>query len=150
MRSLPRLPEETRAAFLAACRSHVGKTRFRRQGRNERGVDCIGLIAVSLRECGIDWGDVRDYADTPDPARLRAGLVERFGEPVLAWRPGDVVLLRWATRNGPECHAGVLGMHGDRWTLIHAYLQERRVVEHGLAGDWMKRVSDVFSLTGVD
>jgi cell wall-associated NlpC family hydrolase len=147
MRSLPRLPEETRAAFLAAARAYVG-VRWRHQGRNSRGVDCIGLVAAALKDCGIEGNDDRSYERVPDGIRLRAGLTERFGEPVLQWRPGDVVLMRWATTNGLESHVGILATFNDQWTLLHAFAGERRVVEHRLAGEWMRRVADVFSLTG--
>ena len=147
MRSLPRLPEETRAAFLAAARAYLN-VRWRHQGRNSRGVDCIGLVAAALNDCGIAGDDVRNYEREPDGVRLRQGLTERFGEPVLQWRPGDVVLMRWATSGGLESHVGILSQHGDAWTLLHAYAREKRVVEHRLAGEWMRRVTDVFSLTG--
>ena len=146
MRTLPRLPEATRAAFLAAARAYVG-VRWRHLGRSQKGVDCIGLVIAALRDCGVAVDSPPTYTREPD-GTLRDGLIERLGEPVTDWRAGDVVLMRWNTLNGPHCHVGILGTNRGEWTLLHAYLAEQRVVEHRLDGHWPRRIADVFSLTG--
>lgn len=146
-RSLPILPESKRAEMVAAARSLVG-VRWRHQGRSVRGVDCLGAVAVCLSAIGVEGEDERNYEREPDGVRLYAGLSARLGEPVQRWRVGDIALMRWATSNGLHSHVGILAQHNGQWTLIHAYAREKRVVEHRLAGDWMKRVTDVFSLTG--
>lgn len=147
MRSLPQLPESKRAEMVAAARSYVG-ARWAHQKRSKRAVDCIGLVAVSLRDIGVDGEDVRGYEREPDGVRLRQGMVERFGDPVDEWREGDVVLLRWNTSGGLESHVGIIGSHRGLWTLIHSWATQKRVVEHLIDATWAARIADVFSLTG--
>lgn len=114
----------------------------------DRGLDCIGLVICAMREVGIEVEDVSGYAREPDGSSLRAGIVARLGEPTRNWKPGDIALMRWQTKVGIDSHVGILATHNGEWTLLHAYLKEKRVVEHRLAAEWPGRVSEVFSLTG--
>ena len=113
------------AAVLRA-RALVG-VRFRPQGRDaERGLDCVGLVAMALgRGPASD-----DYALRGGGlARVEQGL--RTAGLVLASDalPGDVLVMR----SGPEqLHLGV-------WTgagLVHADARLRRVAERPGAPAW--------------
>lgn len=105
-------------AIVARARACIG-IRFRPQGRGREGLDCVGLVAVSL---GIT--QVRgDYA-------LRSGSSERLAMELKAFglcaaadaAAGDVLVMR----------AGPGQLHLAIWTgdtLIHADARLRRVVE---------------------
>ena len=96
----------------------VGR-RFRAQGRDVDGVDCIGLVALALGRAGVR----RDYAlrggclATLEAEMRAAGLVR-----VQERAAGDVLVMR----AGPgQLHLGI-------WTgggLVHADAALRRVVE---------------------
>jgi hypothetical protein len=108
------------------------------------------LIYAGLRDIGLDVENIRAYAKTPDGVLLRETVVHHFGTPVSAWRPGDIALMRWHENREKvwHSHVGILGAHNDQWTLLHAYLQQGRVVEHRIDERWNGRITEVFSLTG--
>jgi cell wall-associated NlpC family hydrolase len=125
--------------MVAAVRRLVG-TPFKHRGRDERGIDCIGVVRFGLVAAGRDPADYRLYGREPEPdgERLRGVLRDHFGEPVSDLQPGDVVLMRW--HNLPN-HVAVVGdYYLGGLSLIHALAQERRVVEQRLAGLWPKRI----------
>ena len=150
-RLLPRLSGADRTAFLAAARSLVG-TRYRHQGRSVRGVDCVGLPILALSQMGIQCEDLFGYDSRPDGVTLQANVEKHLGAPVSQWQAGDIVLMRWFERGETVYanHVGILGVapYGNRWTLIHSHLADKRVVEHALAAPWDRRVFAVYSLTG--
>jgi hypothetical protein len=105
-------------AIAQRARALVG-TRFRAQGRDADGLDCVGLVAVALGRAGVR----RDYALRGGclgslEAELSAAGLARVQEPAA----GDVLVMR----AGPgQLHLGV-------WTgggLVHADAGLRRVVE---------------------
>lgn len=110
---------------VARARALIG-TRFRPQGRDGMGLDCIGLAAAAL---GLDEVG-RDYAlRSGNLAALEAGLAEAGLRPVGEKAAGDVIVLR----SGPgQLHLGV-------WTgdgLVHADAGLRRVVERPGPPPW--------------
>jgi hypothetical protein len=64
-RLVPLLTAEQKAALETAVRARVGLP-FKHTGRSVRGVDCVGLIAVGLKEIGIDVQDRRAYNRAPN------------------------------------------------------------------------------------
>lgn len=105
-------------AIVARARACVG-VRFRAQGRERDGLDCIGLVAAAL---GI--GQVRsDYAlRGGSSAQLMEGLRAAGLRPAAKVKTGDLLLMQ----AGPgQLHLGI-------WTgggLVHADAGLRRVVE---------------------
>lgn len=133
------LSDAERGAFIAAARSLVGVP-FKHCGRTRAGIDCIGLVRFALLAVGHEVADDRKYGRHPEPEglRLQATLRAHFGEPVSGFQPGDVVLMRWAKLPN---HVAVVGDYPyGGLSLIHAVAQERRVVEHRLAGVWPGRI----------
>ena len=133
------LTAEQRAAMVAHARSMVG-TPFRHRGRSERGVDCLGLVLVSLAAVGVKARDERVYGRRPEPegARLRAELCEHFGDPVAEIAPGCVVTMQW---HGRPNHVGIVGEYYlGGLSLIHADAASERVIEHRLADPWPRRI----------
>ena len=112
-------------AVVARARECVG-VRFRPQGRGRDGLDCIGLVAVSL---GLE--QVRaDYAlRGGSPEALAEGLRAAGLRPVQGPAAGDVLVMR----------AGPAQLHLGIWTgdgLVHADVALRRVAERPGQAPW--------------
>jgi hypothetical protein len=107
-------------------RALVG-TRFRPQGRDLNGLDCIGVVLATF---GIPADDVpRDY-------QLRGGrkqeLIERLGKTlrkVRKLKSGDVMLMELS---GTQLHLAVRTDAG----FVHAHAGLRRVVETPGMPEW--------------
>lgn len=139
----PPLSEEERVALIAAARSYLGVP-FRHQGRSARGLDCAGLVAVSLVAIGREPADVTAYGREPLDQGLRAMCVANFGEPVSKdeMRPGDVPLMQF---RGEPSHVGIVTAYPEGGlALIHSYAQIRKVVEHRIDPEWLGFITEVF------
>jgi hypothetical protein len=112
--------------YAAGARALVG-TRFRPQGRDSNGLDCIGVVLTTFN---IPADNVpRDY-------QLRGGrkheLIERLRKTlrkVRKLRPGDVILMELSAE---QLHLGVRTDTG----FVHAHAGLRRVVETPGAPEW--------------
>ena len=102
---------------MARARSFIG-VRFRPQGRDREGIDCVGLAAVAI---GV--GAPRDYALRGGCPDRVAALIEAAGlRRVAEGSPGDLALLQ----AGPaQLHVAILTPGG----FVHADARMRRVVE---------------------
>ena len=135
--------DELRQRIVTAARGMVG-TRFHHQGRAPgRGLDCVGLVAVVGRSLGLFDYDVTDYARLPDEAAMRAHIRSAGFRETGTARAGDVALMRF-TRAAQ--HVGIL----TGATVIHAWMQAGRVVEHRLDDQWRGRMVAIFSFPGVN
>lgn len=141
----PPLNDAERLAFIAEARTYVAEAvRFRHQGRSRRGVDCAGLLLVSMAAIGRPIVDLDAYGREPLGGELRAMMVANLGEPVPKaemW-PGDVVLMRFL---GEPSHVGLIGdyLYGGL-SLIHTFAQVRKVVEHRIDSEWNDYILEVF------
>lgn len=135
------------AQVLASARSMMG-WKWRHQGRKPAGIDCLGLVALSIAAVR----PVRDregYGRTPYNRQLRASLVEHFGPPVPRdeVRPGDVVTMSWT---GEERHVAIVTDHPEGLGLIHCYSRAPggaaggRVVGHRLSPEWRRLIVEGF------
>lgn len=109
---------------VARARAAVG-TPFRLHGRDARGLDCVGLVALA-------WGlpvPTGYRLRTGDPAVVMRGAAARGLVAVDVARAGDVVLVA----SGPgQLHLGIDSGAG----LIHADAGLRRVVERPGVPPW--------------
>lgn len=132
--------------LVQAARSFQG-VKFRHRGRNPMvGLDCAGLIIVSLKKIGLDPIDLKAYGREPHNDGLRQVVEANLGRPISITQaaPGDVVLLRFDIH--PH-HLGVLGDYAlGGLSLIHAYAEAGKVVEHRFDDTWRHRVCDVYRL----
>jgi cell wall-associated NlpC family hydrolase len=139
------MTEQEIAEFVAEARRYVQlAVRFRHQGRTVRGVDCAGLVYVSLVAAGHDPIDCPAYGREPFEQGLRGYLVRNFGEPIPKdeMRQGDVVLMRF---KGEPCHVAIIAdyIHGGL-SLIHSYATVRKCVEHRIDAEWDGYIVEVF------
>lgn len=115
-----------------AARAYLGVP-WRHLGRSREGIDCIGLVLLAARACGIAADDPAPYAREPASHRLRQELAGMLDEvPLAEARAGDVVVFNLGLYAG---HLGVRGVHPEYRvpSVIHAYAPRRRVVEEPLA-----------------
>jgi cell wall-associated NlpC family hydrolase len=137
----------SREAVIAAARGWLG-TPFRHQGRVRGvGVDCGGLVVMAAREAGCSVVDhPPGYPRCPDGASLQR-VIEAQCAKIGDLEPAAVALMRW--EDEPQ-HVGLIARHGDRWTVIHAIMEARRVVEHGFTEEWAARLVGLYRLPGIE
>lgn len=122
-------------------RSWVGVP-FRHQGRDRRGVDCVGLPIVIGQALGLLPAkfDVADYGRTAT-GELIARL-QQYCRPIPSPVPGSLLVIAWA-----KTAAHVAIFTGDN--MIHAYESVGKVVEHGYRGRWLRLTHSAWALPGV-
>lgn len=143
-----------RTGLIAAARSYLD-TPFRHRGRSERGVDCLGLVVVSMRAIGREMADREGYGRDPtsdfgamrEAARMHFGAPSYFkGQSLSLLQPGDVVLMQWQQQ--PNHVAIVTDYPYGGLAVIHSQADKSvgRVVEHRLAGPWPERIVEGFAV----
>lgn len=130
----------SRQDIVDAARGFLG-VKWRHQGRNMAGVDCLGLVILVANQLGLSEFNSADYGRIPDGQRLRAGLTEHM-DVTRTPQPGDVLLMRF------EQHPQHVAIVTDRG-IIHAYAQVRKVVEHRLDSVWSSRIVAAYSFKGI-
>lgn len=137
------LTKKETSAFIAATFEFMD-VRFKHQGRSHNGVDCAGLVVVSLDAIGRSFRDVPAYSREPLRQGLREALVDNLGDPIPieSMRAGDVALMRF---RGEPSHVGIITDHPQyKFGLIHAFAQMKKVVWHGIDEGWMWNIVEVF------
>ena len=129
--------------MIAHARSMIG-TKWRHLGRSERGVDCLGLVVVSLKASDYTIKYERKYGREPWKDGLREALRDHFGIPVDGdWQPGDIALIKF-TGNKEPSHVGILADYKyGGLSIIHSY-SLISVTEHRLDKDWQKQIVEVY------
>lgn len=143
-RYLPPLTAFERERFITAARAYL-HVRWRHQGRSKAGVDCAGMLVCAMRDIGKPPLDSADYGRYPRGQQLQALLRANCGDPLPAADPmqsGDVVLMQF---KGEPSHLGVLtGYPLGGFGLLHAFAQNRKVVEHRLDDQWRDRIVEAY------
>ena len=117
-------------SFIAAARSYIG-TPWRHQGRSGNGVDCVGLVVLAARQCGIEAPLEANYGRFQNYGQAKWHLKEfcrRVGVPL----PGDLVLYK-TTQN---LHLAVITEIDETHRpikVVHAQSETMKVVETGLS-----------------
>ena len=145
-------------AIIQAARGWLD-TRFLHQGRLKKtashkgGVDCLGLlVGVASELCLADKQgqplpsyDDTQYSRMPDTTKLQhvlGALLEP--KPITEMKTGDVALFKL---DGNPQHLAIIGENKQgRATMIHAYAQARKVVEHELDMFWKKSLVAAYTL----
>lgn len=128
--------------LIAAARA-CEHTPFVHQGRQPGvGLDCAGLLKVALCAIGRAPLDRTDYGRIPHGGELEAMLDAQpllVRVPINEMRAADILLMRF--KADPQ-HLALLA--GE--TIIHAYEDAGKVVEHRLDTRWRARIVRVYRL----
>lgn len=129
------VPKPTGVDVVAKARELVG-TKYRHQGRSREAVDCIGLPALVRAELGLATLDVTNYASRATDESMLEWCRENMTA-VHDLQPGDILVMAY----GRDRHMAIVGdyPHGG-FSIIHAYIDNRRVVENRLDETFMARV----------
>lgn len=145
--------------LVAAARRYID-TRFVHQGRSSSGLDCVGLIWIAYRDCGVELDAHRAYPGEPNTREMVARIRACLGEPVAAGRVraeqlqvGDVVMLVLPRERLPH-HVGLITDYRlGGLAFLHANSMARavgrarlhgRVVEHRLDDRLIESITHVF------
>jgi len=117
--------------------------KWRHRGRSKFGIDCIGLIVISVKAGGIEMNDRVNYGRHPWKDGLRNELIAHFGKCVEGeYLPGDVALIKWQGA-AEASHVGIIANSNYGLTLIHSFSQSS-VVEHLIDDVWKSRIIEVY------
>lgn len=116
---------------------------FRHMARGPRHLDCAGLAIRASRAAGYAANfDLPHYGREPWRDGLRDAVRKNLGEPVTDGpQPGDIVLIRF---NVEPHHIAIVGDHPQGLSLIHAFAEAGRVVEHILDANWRAKITEVY------
>lgn len=122
-------------------RTWIG-VRWRHQGRDRDGLDCVGLpIVCALKLRGLKI-PTNDYPRASTDNQM-IEICRQYLEPVADMQPGDVVVLGF----GRQRHMAIIGDYpSGGLSLIHAYLPNRKVVEQRLDDVWAGRILAAFRI----
>lgn len=135
----------TPAAFVAAARGFL-RVPWRHLGRDQRGLDCAGLLVAAAAACGLPAPPALAYAPLPD-LDLFERLLPACCTALAAPQIGAVLRLRVA---GRAQHLAVAGdYHGGGLSLIHAYMTAGCVCEHAFDARWRRRLVSCWLPRGV-
>ena len=108
------------AQFVAAARTYIGVP-WKHQGRSRRGVDCIGLVVMAARDCGMDVTIEANYGFNQQYRKMKALLLQHCERQS---GPGEGVIILY--KSAEILHLAVMTAEG---TIIHAYGPKRAVIE---------------------
>jgi cell wall-associated NlpC family hydrolase len=142
----------TAQAVADAAASYEG-VKWRHQGRDRNGIDCLGLLVMVAIDLGIEGAekfvryDFRNYGRLP-PNRLAQELISAG---MLRAQPGIGRVGLFAQPGTYPSHVAIFG-DGE---MIHALPSNDRknpgkVVRHGYTAHWPSQFRGAFAFPGVD
>lgn len=134
------MPDVTRRQIIDSARKWM-KVPFHHQGRNEFGIDCIGLLVMVAVDLEIPHSDFTDYGKWPAPGRLRQGLLQSGLEEISLEEmgPGDIpTMTPIIERPELEMHVGIITDGFEYETIIHTHNMGARF----LGQTWTGRVME--------
>ena len=146
----------TRQQIVDAALSMRG-LRFRHQGRDRNGIDCVGLLYLVLTEVGYpNIIDYEGYRKSPPASLVYDILCRNFDEIAVSdAKPGDIFLMRLPGSMKPK-HASIYvsdvtdPQAGRVPAILHTYAMGAKggVVIDNLS-TWRQRIVTAFRLKGV-
>lgn len=129
-------------------RKYIG-TPFKKGGRDQFGVDCVGLIYCVARDLGLDIIDTDEkYNFGPNPVKIdKFFYAQSIRVPDIHPKIGYLAVLRQSVT---PLHFGIIAKdeHG-RFTIINANMKPRRVIEEPL-DKWKKELIMFRDYPGVE
>jgi cell wall-associated NlpC family hydrolase len=141
------MQQTKREEVLWHARDHLG-VKFRHQGRQRLGVDCIGLILRVGTLIGCDMPSVTGYRRQPRPDVFLGMYHEHMVHKTFPDRkPGDVVLLRDQIFT---THCAIYDIVDGREMIIHSFAPRKMVVEEPFSDLYIGSTTWCFAYPGVD
>lgn len=139
------MPNPTQEQFAIEARKWIGVV-FKHAGRDEWGVDCIGLVIKVANALGLTDYDTTNYGRVVNPDFFRE-QIERFCNAVKEEdiQVGDVLLFRV---KGSAQHVGMVVEVGATTKFVHAAQDIGRVVEHPLRLTWRQNLAGIYRFRG--
>jgi cell wall-associated NlpC family hydrolase len=136
----------TRAELVTYSRTFLG-VRFRLCGRDERGMDCIGLLIAVARHFGQEIEDKTSYTmSNPFEVELNLHLRKYSdGASIQPLKHGQIVKFRQAIL---PMHVGIVTLDGKVPGVINANMKKRKVMEEPLSG-WRDLIMELREFRGV-
>jgi cell wall-associated NlpC family hydrolase len=133
--------------FITQCRSYLG-TPFRHQGRTPgEGLDCIGVAICAAKELGVDVNDDRTYRMKPNAGLFLRKLREHCTQiDFKDLAVGDLLIFEYD--GNPQHVAIVTDLQPLR--VLHAAYMHKATVEHCIDDKWLKTLTAVFRINGLD
>lgn len=114
-----------RADVVKSALSFIG-TKWKHQGRDREGCDCVGLVAAVATDLGIlpEDFEVPPYRREPGPELL--GYFDRYMKRIMPGQiqDGTVVIFSYI---GTPYHAGIV-VNASAQAMVHAFATQRKVV----------------------
>ena len=136
----------TREDIVRIAQSYIGVP-FKHQGRDKRGIDCIGLLAAIHEDAGFGHINPFPYKYRPgkEGHRELAKALSKYArkKPIKRALPADFFQM---TLNVKE------PLHLALWTgdaLIHAYSGPGQVVSHRMNDQWLNRIVACYAFKGL-
>lgn len=102
------------------------------------------MLVVSFWSLGFQPQDAVGYGRIPYKSKLQEMLRVNLGDPIpkAQMRAGDIPVMKW---KGEPSHVGLLSDYPlGGFALIHAFLQNKQVVEHRMDAEWLDRIVEVY------
>ena len=144
-----------RAQIVDEARGWIGTPYEHQQHTKGIATDCAGLIsgvAICLGIVPLDWWETvgaayHGYSRQPSNKMLEThcdGLMTRTESLEI----GNVVGLRWSTETQ---HLGfIVPYQFGGLAMVHALESRGRVIEHRLSDVWLKRITHIWQMPGVE
>lgn len=118
--------------------------RYRKQGRNDVGLDCAGLVIVTAHMLDLTDKDTTAYSDRPNVPEFTAFMLATGcrQRPYKDLEHGDIIRLNSA---GWPVHLGIYEIddRGKAW-YIHAYAPHRMVTRDPITPEVVAKISSVW------
>lgn len=111
------------------------------QGRNRKGIDCIGLLISVAQNLGISDFNIDGYSRLPSGRMMQRLMRDHMTEIALK-EAGEGDVLHMSFGNQPQHVAVITETNPIR--IIHADSERGKVVEHVLDDQWMRCVRGVY------
>lgn len=134
--------------IVATAKEWVG-TPYKHAGRNEFGMDCVGLVIKVAHGCSLSDHDTLNYPRRPvvkdflREMRDHLTLVPKSGV-----KQGTILVFREPKH---PCHIGILEIDakGQRY-VIHAFALARKVIREPMTKERWDRCAMAFDYNGVE
>ena len=127
--------------FIQEARSWL-KVKWVDGGRSRNGIDCLGLIVVSARNCGIDVADHPELKSRPGMKSLMEAAKIYCDEISTNQLVKGAIVIMQVRGEKQAKHVGIY----DGYRIIHCGMRWGKVVEHRLNSEFSRSIRRAFIL----